>query len=203
MTDVRPDPAPAAEDDQDAQFSAVASYLFEVGVLKHAKRTGWWIAGVKDPETIAEHSFRTSILATILAAMEGADPARAAQLAVFHDTQETRIGDIPHVGRRYLTAADNETVTRDQTANCPPAVADVLRDIVATYEAQDTPEALVAKDADRLECLIQALEYRRQGCAGVQDWIDSCRAGLKTSSAQRIADAATSLTGLEWQRTHA
>jgi putative hydrolase of HD superfamily len=42
-----------------------------------------WTAGIKDPETIAEHSFRTAILATILAALEGVDPARAAQLALF------------------------------------------------------------------------------------------------------------------------
>ncbi|MBI3687128.1 MAG: HD domain-containing protein [Actinobacteria bacterium] len=203
MTDQQPDTGHEAEEVSDERITGVASYLFEVGVLKHIKRTGWWIAGVKDPETIAEHSFRTSILATVLAALEGADPARAAQLAVFHDTQETRVGDIPHVGRRYLTAADNEAVTIDQVADCPPVVAGVLRDIVATYEAQDTPEALVAKDADRLECLIQALEYRRQGCAGVQEWIDSCRTGLKTTSAQRIADAALTLTGLEWQRTHA
>ena len=180
---------------------AVASYLFEIGLLKHAKRTGWWIAGVKDPETIAEHSFRTAILATILATMERADPARCAQLAIFHDTQETRIGDIPYIGRRYLTAAGNRDVIADQIAFMPEAVAAVLQDIADTFEAQDTAEAQIARDADKLECLIQALEYRHAGSTRVQDWIDNCRAGLKTTSAQAIADAAEHLTGLEWQRT--
>jgi len=201
MTDPALSTLPTAGPDDEA--AAVASYLFEVGTLKHAKRTGWWIAGVKDPETIAEHSFRTSILATILAAMEGADPARAAQMAAFHDTQETRVGDIPLVGRRYVTAADNVTVTVDQIAGCPEAVAAVIRDVVASYEAQDTPEAMVAKDADKLECYLQALEYQRQGVSGAQEWAYTCRKGLKTASALRIADAATFLTGLEWQRNHA
>ncbi|MDQ1295195.1 MAG: hypothetical protein QG608_3080 [Actinomycetota bacterium] len=68
--------------------------------------------------------------------------------------------------------------------------------------AQDTPEALVAHDADRLECLIQALEHRHQGYARVQEWIDNCRATLKTSSALAIADAAGQLTCLEWQHGH-
>jgi putative hydrolases of HD superfamily len=130
-----------------------------------------------------------------------ADPARAAQFAVFHDTQETRIGDIPYVGRRYLQVATNEAVTADQVAACPPAVARVLQDIVDTYEAQDTLEARVARDADKLECLIQVLEYRHQGYSGVQDWIDNCRATLKTTSAQQIADAAERLSGLEWRST--
>lgn len=108
---------------------------------------------MKDPETIAEHSFRTAILASILATMEGADAAKATQFAVFHDTQETRIGDIPHIGRRYLTAAGNEAVTADQIAMCPPAVTSVQM-VVDEYERQDTAEALVAHDADKLECLI-------------------------------------------------
>jgi putative hydrolases of HD superfamily len=101
----------------DESLDGVANYLFEMGLLKHAKRTGWWIAGVKDPETIAEHSFRTAILGTMLASLEGADPARVAVLCLFHDTQETRVGDIPHIGRRYLTAAENEAVTRSATSS--------------------------------------------------------------------------------------
>ncbi len=182
------------------QIAGVAEYLFELGMLKHAKRSGWWIAGVKDPETIAEHSFRTAVLASILATMEGADSAKATQFAVFHDTQETRVGDIPHIGRRYLTATGNGAVTADQVAACPPSVAAAIQAVVDTYERQDTPEALVAHDADKLECLIQAVEYGRQGYANVQPWIDSCRAALKTASAQRIADAAVGMSGLEWQR---
>jgi hypothetical protein len=110
------------------QTAGVATYLFEMGLLKHAKRTGWWIAGIKDPETIAEHSFRTALIGAMLAAMEGADPARTALLCLFHDTQETRTGDIPHIGRRYLSAAGNESVTADQVATCPPEVAATIRD---------------------------------------------------------------------------
>lgn len=183
----------------DAEVAGVVNYLFEVGVLKRAKRAGWWIAGVKDPESVAEHSFRAAILASILASMEGADPATAAHFALFHDTQETRVGDITHIGRRYLTATGNEEVTADQVADCPPNVAAAVRATVAAYERQDCAEAVIARDADKLECLLQAIEYRRHGNANTGDWIDSCRAALKTLSAHRIADAATGMTGLEWQ----
>ena len=182
------------------EIAGVTSYLFEIGTLKRARRSGWWIAGVRDPESIAEHSHRTAVLATILAAMEGADPARACLLATFHDTQETRLGDIPHIGRRYLTAATNEAVTADQVAACPDAVAQTIQAAVASHEAADNPEALVARDADQLECLLQAVEYRRTGNHNVQDWIDSCRTALKTASATRIADAALEMTTVEWRR---
>ncbi len=71
----------------------------------------------------------------MLAAMEGADPARVSMLCVLHDTQEPRITDIPHIAKRYLTAAPNTTVTADQVAAGPPAVADLITAAVAEYEA--------------------------------------------------------------------
>ncbi|RAO51690.1 hypothetical protein LUPAC06_06375 [Micromonospora saelicesensis] len=183
-------------DDHDA--AGAMNFIFEAGVLKRAARTGWWFAGVKQPESIAEHSFRTALIGMMLAAMEGADPARVSMLCVLHDTQETRITDIPHIAKRYLTAVPNTAVTADQVAACPPAVADVITAAVAEYEAGETLEAVVARDADKLECLVQAVEYRHQGIDNVQRWIDSSRTALKTASAHRLADAALSGQPLAW-----
>ncbi|MEU4716439.1 HD domain-containing protein [Micromonospora purpureochromogenes] len=183
-------------DDHDA--AGAMRFIFEAGVLKRAARTGWWFAGVKHPESIAEHSFRTGLIGMMLAAMEGADPARVSMLCLLHDTQETRITDIPHIAKRYLTAAPNTAVTADQVAACPPAVADVITAAVAEYEAGESLEAVVARDADKLECLVQAVEYRHQGVDNVQRWIDSSRAALKTTSAHRLADAALSGQPLAW-----
>ncbi|WP_018351705.1 HD domain-containing protein [Longispora albida] len=174
-------------------------YVFEVGMLKRAKRTGWWIAGVPSPESIADHSFRVGIIGAILAAMEGADPARVALLCLLHDTQETRVGDIPHIGRRYLTAAPNEKVTADQVDGCPPEVSMMIQAAVDEYEDKETLEARVANDADKLECLVQAVEYRSQGNANVQPWIDSSLASLKTSSARQLAEAALNTDVIGWR----
>ncbi|MFD0574106.1 HD family hydrolase [Kitasatospora gansuensis] len=178
------------------------SYLFEAGALKRGKRSGWWIAGVKDPETIAEHSWRTAVVGAVLAMMEGADPARVALLCTFHDTQETRVGDIPWVGRRYITTASNEAVTADQVAEAHPAVAEGISAIVHDYENGDSLEVQVAHDADKLECMIQGLEYLQQGYPQAQEWVDSTRAKLKLPSAIQLADAAQTMSIAEWQRTY-
>jgi hypothetical protein len=85
----------------------LTNFLYEMGLLKRYKRTGWLIAGVDNPESIAEHSFRTAIIGYVLAVMEGADPAKTAALCLFHDTQETRIGDVPSVGKGYVVTAPN------------------------------------------------------------------------------------------------
>lgn len=179
-----------------------AGLIIEMGMLKRAKRSGWWIAGVKDPETIAEHSFRTALIGSVLAMMEGADPGKVALLCVWHDTQETRVGDIPWIGRRYLDAASNEKVTADQVAEAHPAVASGVQGLVDEYENGDSLEVLVAHDADKLECAIQGIEYLQQGYPAAQEWVDSTRAKLKTPSAQQLAQAALTMPIAEWQRTY-
>ncbi|MEV7289519.1 HD domain-containing protein [Streptomyces sp. NPDC093252] len=191
-----------ADTEQPEHAKGTTGFLLEMGMLKRAKRTGWWIAGVKDPETIAEHSFRVALIGSVLAMMEGADPARTALLGLWHDTQETRVGDIPHIGRRYLTATPNEDVTADQVSAAHPAVRAGAQEIVREYEYGDSLEVVCAHDADKLECLLQAVEYREQGCANVQPWIDSSVAKLKTAAAQSLAEAALSMTSIEWQKTY-
>jgi putative hydrolase of HD superfamily len=41
---------------------------------------------VQDSETITEHSFRVALIGSVLAMMEGADPARTALMGLWHDT---------------------------------------------------------------------------------------------------------------------
>ncbi|MFE7186003.1 HD domain-containing protein [Streptomyces erythrochromogenes] len=181
-------------------LSAVARFLYEVGTLKNTARTGWWMAGVKQPESVAEHSWRTSLIASIIAKLEGADPARAAFLAVWHDTQESRTGDVNHLGKRYSPAADPEAVTADQTAGMPELLASTLQELVAEYEGKDSVEAVCARDADKLECMLQGLEYKAQGYAGAQRWIDNSRARLTTETGRRLAEELLGQDPLDWLR---
>jgi len=173
-------------------------FLYEIGLLKRYKRTGWSQVGVALPESVADHSFRVSVIASVLAAMEGADPQRAAFLALWHDSQETRTTDLPHLTKNYVSAAANEQVTRDQVAPLPPPVAGMISAAVAEYEAAETPEARCARDADKLECLLQAREYQEQGHANVQPWIDSSLAALTTTSAKQLAHEAMAQNSLDW-----
>ncbi|MFI6662512.1 HD family hydrolase [Streptomyces sp. NPDC050523] len=181
-------------------LTAVANFLYEAGTLKQSKRTGWWMAGVRDPESVAEHAWRTSLIASVIAKLEGADPARAAFLAVWHDSQETRTGDVNHLGKKYAGEADAEAVTADQVAGMPEVLASTVRELVGEYEARESPEAVCARDADKLECMLQGIEYRAQGYELAQRWIDNSRGRLVTGTAQRLADELLGLDPLDWLR---
>ncbi|WP_305784979.1 HD domain-containing protein [Symbioplanes lichenis] len=177
----------------------LAEFGYELGLLKRIRRSGWWHAGVRDPESVAEHTMRAAQLAALIAAEEGADPDRAAFLALWHDSQETRTGDLPHTATPYLTKPDPRHITADQTVKMPERSREMVRGAVDEYEARETLEAWCAKDADKLEMLLQAVEYRDVGLKRVDGWIDSGRKNLHTETARRIAEAALVLSPLSWR----
>jgi putative hydrolase of HD superfamily len=184
----------------DTEASAIVRLCYEAGQLKHSRRTGWWRAGIRDPESVAEHSWRTAVIAYFVALAEGADPERAATIGVFHDLAEARTGDIEYVGRRYLTAADDETIAKDQVQDLPPAMTDAFLAVIRQAEAAESPEAVCARDADKLECLLQAREYERQGHKGVQEWIDNMAAAVRTETGKALASAALKIDPGDWWR---
>jgi putative hydrolase of HD superfamily len=177
----------------------IAKYLYEMGQLKRVKRSGWWMTGITDPESVAEHTFRTAILGYLLASLEGADPMKTASICLFHDTPETRTNDLHRLGKRYIEVKESEkTVLGEQLSRLPQPIARDVAGLVEEYEARESLESRVAHDADALECLIQAREYQVQGYAEVQDWIDNCRAALKTDAAQNLAEACLRVEPREW-----
>ncbi|MEU3028790.1 HD domain-containing protein [Streptomyces incarnatus] len=184
----------------DQDLADVAHFLWEAGTLKAARRTGWWMAGVRDPESVAEHAWRTSVIASVIATLEGADAARAAHLAVWHDSQETRTGDVNHLGKKYAAPGDPVAVTADQTAGMPEVLRSAIRAVVAEYEARETPEAVCARDADKLECMLQGLEYKGQGYEAAQRWVDNSRARIVTESGRLLADQLLAQAPLDWLR---
>jgi putative hydrolase of HD superfamily len=186
---------------EDGQLHGVATFLFEMGHLKRSKRTGWWLAGIDNPESVAEHSHRTALIAALLAMLEGADPGRAALLALFHDTQESRTGDIPSVGKVYLRQAEHEAISADQVGGFPKELGRAVLELVAEYEARESFEARIARDADKLECLLQAREYQVQGYTDVPPWIATSAAAIRSESARELARLAQELPPSTWWRS--
>ncbi|MDD5658015.1 MAG: HD domain-containing protein [Elusimicrobia bacterium] len=172
-----------------ARQDGVLRWAVEAGLLKRMRRTGWWCSGIRDPESVAEHSHRMALLAFYIAGEEGADACRAAALGVLHDLPETRIGDAHAVVKRYWTGlrGDEDRARREQNACLPPGRA---RDAVAAmgeeWSLGRTREALCARDADYLECAIQALEYLWREKNTAREWLRSNTRRLRTRCGKRL-----------------
>ena len=55
------------------------------GKLKRIPRSGWVEVGVQQPESVADHTFRTSILCMIYSDLEGLDELKLLRMALIHD----------------------------------------------------------------------------------------------------------------------
>lgn len=176
-------------------------FLYEVSALKRIKRSGWWLEGIKDPETVAEHSYRTVMLGYILAKMEGADVDKVVKMCLFHDMPECRINDVPRSAIKYLNKDPIEKeVVKDQARLLPAQIATEYEAIFNEMDGMKTKEAIVAKDADRLETIIQAKEYSDMGFKGCDNWVEKNSMNLQTESAKKIAIELKKVSFNEWHR---
>jgi putative hydrolase of HD superfamily len=178
----------------------MARFLFEVGQLKRVARSGWWVAGITSPESVAAHSFRTAWIGYLLAREAGADPTRVLLLALLHDLPEARINDHHRVSQAYLKPKTAEPrVLADQVSALENAAE--LRALHAEYEAGATLESQVARDADRLECAFQAREYVSAGCGACQAWFENAAARLHTEAGRTLYRALAAADPTDWHRS--
>lgn len=162
----------------------IANFLFEIGMLKRTPRSGWQFLGSGE-ESVAEHSFRAAIIAYSLAHLVGeVDAVRVLRMSLFHDLPEARTGDLNYMNQKYVTVDERKAVD-DMTRNLPfgPEIAELL----AEFRAQKTPEAVLVKDADTIEMILQLKEHLDVGNRNAEEWIPFSLRRLQTDAARDLA----------------
>ena len=157
-----------------------ANWLYELGELKRMARSGWWSAKVRHPETVAEHTWRTAVIAYALALEEdrpASEANEAAVAALFHDAVEARTLDLHKVAKTYVKA-DNRRAEKDQSQNAPKKTRVALDALPANLHA-------IVKDADLLELAATAQEYRAAGYSEAKTWRDGVKSKLTTKTARK------------------
>ena len=123
------------------EIKKVVNFIFELGQLKKQARTGWWLAGVKDPSSVAEHTLRAAQIGYILAVMEGVNPERVASILIMHDNVETRTGDQNKVTARYINTNESEQqVLKEQSENLGEEISEKLKQYFNEIEKRNTKE---------------------------------------------------------------
>lgn len=139
--------------------------LLAIYHLKDTPRAGWLLRGIRDPESVADHSWATALLCYLYAPVAGADPARSVEIALVHDLAESVTGDLP---RRVdppagaPSAERKSELEREAFRALFPAGserADAVRALWEEYEEGATIEARFARDMNLVDMCFQALIY--------------------------------------------
>jgi len=182
-------------------FEKLCDYIFELNTLKKFPHSGTKLAGVREPDSIAEHAYRTAIIGYLVAKGEKVNPEKVAMICLMHDNGEARITDLHKVARRYIDSKKAEKQAyKEQLTNVPKELADLFWKNFIEYEDRTTKEGIVARDADMLETAFQAKEYLDIGYKACQDWIDNVEKCLKTKTAKKILRSMKKKKFTDWWR---
>ena len=164
------------------------NFLIKINKLKEIPKTGWVLMKVKNPETIADHIFRVAIASWLLSEKKKLNIEKAIKIALSHDLCEVYAGDstpffywegldrdkkkdeeILLKGTR-LSKEEKEKRGKTKLTKEKKALSKLIkslkpelkREILSAwfhYEKRISKEGRFVKQIDRIETLLQSIEY--------------------------------------------
>ncbi|KAM4125742.1 hypothetical protein ACB094_01G333300 [Castanea mollissima] len=172
--DERPPPSSA---------SSAIDFLSLCHRLKTTKRAGWVKRDVKDPESIADHMYRMGLMALIASDIPGLDRDKCIKIAIVHDIAEAIVGDItPSDGISKEEKSRREREALDHMCKLlgGGSRAQEIGELWLEYEENSSPEAKIVKDLDKVEMILQALEYENEQGKDLDEFFQSTAGKFQT-----------------------
>ncbi|XP_022153358.1 HD domain-containing protein 2 [Momordica charantia] len=180
---LKPPPSATSSADIAASASSAIDFLTLCQRLKTTKRTGWIQRRVKDPESIADHMYRMGIMALISSDIPGIDRDKCIKMAIVHDIAEAIVGDItPFDGISKLEKNRREREALDHMCKLLGGGprAKEIGELWMDYENNSSPEAEIVKDLDKVEMILQALEYENEQGKDLDEFFQSTAGKFQT-----------------------
>jgi putative hydrolase of HD superfamily len=152
----------------DSSLRNLVKLLEITGILKRTQRAGWVDVGVYQPESVADHTFRTAFLCMLYSDMEALDPLKLLRMALIHDLPEAIIGDLMPSQKTAETKENEETVIHDILALLPEIQRENYLAVWNEYQKGKTKEAKAMHQLDKIEMALQAKEYEKMGSSSKQ-----------------------------------
>ncbi|MEZ6015513.1 MAG: HD domain-containing protein [Planctomycetota bacterium] len=135
-------------------------------------RTGWVLAGVAPPESVAAHVLGVAQLALALAprVTPALDLGRTLAMALVHDASEALSGDLPRRASAALPAGAKAALDRALGQEVVAPLGDAARAALEEFLGQMTREARFVKCCDRLQLGVRLVGYGRAGRRGLGDF---------------------------------
>lgn len=164
------------------------NFLIEANKLKEMPRTGWVLMQVKNPESIADHTFRVAVATWLIGEKANLNVERAIKIALFHDLCEVHAGDSTPFNyyhdlsrkkkkdekllMKWVRLSANEKKKRGRIKfnkekkgllklikGLDPKQKNEIYSHWYDYENRISKEARFVKQLDRIETLLQSIEY--------------------------------------------
>jgi putative hydrolase of HD superfamily len=156
--------------------------ILEANELKAIPRMGWRVRGIRDGESVAEHSYAVALISMILADRMklSVDKERVLKIALLHDLPEHMLGDIHAPASKLLGEETKEAAERRILEGLFRGV-DGGDEYVALWDEfarRTSVEGRLVRAVDKLEMFTQAYQYESAGSKMLDDfwgWEDNTK----------------------------
>ena len=163
--------------------------------LKAEPRRGWLkILRLQRIESVADHSFALSLLCLFEGEKRSYNVERLLKLALLHDLEEAITGDLTPQDKE----SREENVLRTQKISAreqllsyfPEENQRAYRELWSELENEESKEAQLVHELDKLEMVLQANEYAKGGIetTKLKEFYESSLAAIKDPKLKRLLD---------------
>lgn len=162
--------------------------FYDIRTMKDLPRSGWFYKGIKNPESLADHSWSVSMIALSLGQYlietknMAIDLAKITYMAIIHDLPELKTMDIPTpIVTKYLGKTHKHEIETSAFLDVfhkisLAAISVTLLPVWQEFDAKQTVEAKLVNCADKLDMMLQAIRYEELGHQNMSDfWEDGKR----------------------------
>lgn len=136
-----------------------------VADLKKIPRKGWKEkVGLLTPESVADHSYNTAVMAMVLSDLKEFDTEKILRMALLHDIAESVTGDFTpdEISKKDKKKLENHAIL-EILSKLPSKLAGSYTKIWKEYQDGNSKEAILVHEIDRLEMALQARKYHSEG----------------------------------------
>ena len=168
----------------------IEKFFEKVLELKNVPRQGWKEKlEIGNPESVADHSYSTTVLSMILSDMKGLDSEKIIRMALLHDLAESIIGDITpdHITKNEKINKENHAI-KQILKNLPDSITKSYFEILNDYQKKLSKEAVLLHDIDKLEMAFQAKFYQKKGISKekLKIFLDTAKIEIKDKNLRNI-----------------
>jgi len=133
--------------------------------LKNISRQGWIDKlSLDSPESVADHSYSMAIMSMVISDLENYNSEKILKMVLLHDLAESKIGDYTpdQISKEKKKELENKAFF-EIVRNLPDRVRIQYLKIWEEYQENNSPESKIVHQIDRLEMVLQAKLYQKEG----------------------------------------
>ncbi len=133
--------------------------------LKKISRQGWIDKlSISNPESVADHSYSMAVIGMVVSDLENYNSEKIIKMVLLHDLAESKIGDYTpeQLNKEKKNELENDAFNKI-IKNLPDLIKSQYLQIWQEYQENNSPESKIVHQIDKLEMILQAKIYEKEG----------------------------------------